>query len=138
MDITRMIQIYCVRNVILLVQLVLVKEQQTALLALLLECSAMGSVSPVRLATSSPSPAASATHATLPVLSVLDQMPTSAQTVQENYNWTPGPPSVFPAVTRTLSTHLPAVTVLAPMAFAPPQPGRSGQVFLQQCWGLSC
>ena len=118
-----MIQIYSVGNAILLVQLVLVKEQQIVLLAPLLECFAMGSVSPVRLATSSPCPVVSATHATLPVLSVLDQMPTSARTVQENYNWTPGPPSVFPAVTRTLLTPIPAVTVLAPMVSAPPQPG---------------
>ena len=123
MDITKMILIYAVGNAILLVQLALAKEQQIVLPAPLLECYAMGSVSPVRLATSSPCPAASATHATLPVLSALDQMPTSAQTVQENYNLTPGPPSVFPAVTRTLMTLLPAVTVLTPMVSAPPQPG---------------
>ena len=55
-----------------------VKEQTNAVLVLHQDCCAKDSVSPVRLATSSPHPAASANNATLHVLSAQDQILTSA------------------------------------------------------------
>lgn len=109
------------------------KEQTNALLALHPEHCAEDSVSPVRLATSSPHPAPSATNATLHVLNALDQILTSAKTVKENSNWTPGPPHVFPAAHRALPKATPAVTVLVPRVSAPPLQDSVGQSFLQQC-----
>ena len=90
----------------------------------------MGFVSRVRLATSYHRPASSVTRATQPVLSALDQMPTSVQTVQGIYNWTPGPPIVSPAVRRDLLICLLAVTAQAPMGSARPLPGNCGKHFL--------
>lgn len=113
--------------------LVLVKELANAMLALHPECCAKDSVSHVRWATSSPHPPASATNATLHVLSALDQILTSAQTVKESSNWTPGPQPVFPAANRALPKATPAVTVLVPKVSAPPLQDTVGQSFLQQC-----
>ena len=112
---------------------VLVKEQTNALLALHLECCAKDSVSHVRWATSSPHPPASATNATLHVFNALDKILTSAQTVKESSDWTPGPPHVFPAANRALPKATPAVTVLVPRVSAPPLQDTVGQSFLQQC-----
>ena len=83
-----------------------VKEQINARLALHPECCAKDSVSRVRLATSSPHPAASATNVTLHVLNALDQILTSAKTVKESSNWTPGPPPVFPAALRAEESNM--------------------------------
>ena len=112
---------------------VLVKELKNAVLALHLECCAKDFVPRVRLATSSPHPAASATNATLHVLNALDQILNSAKTVKESSNWTPGPPHVFPAAHRALPKATPAVTVLLPRVSAPPLQDTVGQSFLQQC-----
>ena len=63
---------------------VLVKELTNAVPALHPDCCTKDSVSRVRLATSSPHPAASATNATPHVPSAQDQILTSAQTVKES------------------------------------------------------